>query len=290
MAAVRGPTEIPVERPPQERLPGQVGQLWRFVRDISIGDLVLTPVKASREVLMGTIAGDYEYLPDLISDKYPNVRRVNWLKKVPRRDMTPRLRNTIGSSLTLFRVDGFDEEIGALLAGAAPPEEESVETPTVSLWEDTKAKADELIADLVAATAAYDFQALVAALLRAMGFRTVESPPGPDGGRDVLAHRDAFGLEPPRIRVEVKHRKSPIGAPDVRAFRVAIRPDETGLFVSTGGFTNEALREPEKAGRPLTLIDQDRFIELLCEHYDRLEPEFRAMVPLKALFIPVPRE
>ena len=80
--------------------------------------------------------------------------------------------------------------------------------------------------------------------------------------------------------------RRPLG-PDVRNFRAAIRPGENGLFVSMGGFTSEALREPETQGSPLTLMDRDQFVDLLTEHYHSLEPEFQAMVPLKKVYIPV---
>lgn len=43
-------------------------------------------------------------------------------------------------------------------------------------------------------------------------------------------------------------------------------------------------------GKAVTLLDQDDFIELLIEHYEKLEPEFQAMIPLKRLNIPVEPE
>ncbi|MFE4573064.1 restriction endonuclease [Paenibacillus chitinolyticus] len=47
----------------------------------------------------------------------------------------------------------------------------------------------------------WEMQELVAGLLQAMGYQTKVSPKGPDGGVDVLAHRDAFGFEnAPRAR------------------------------------------------------------------------------------------
>jgi len=107
------------------------------------------------------------------------------------------------------------------------------------------------------------------------------------GGRPTVAGRDSLGFEQPRIKVQVKHTKGAIGAPDVRNFRSVIRPGENGLFMSTGGFTRDALREPERAGQPLTLMDRDQFVDLLTEHYHSLEPEFQAMVPLKKVYIPV---
>lgn len=33
------------------------------------------------------------------------------------------------------------------------------------------------------------------------------------------------------------------------------------------------------------LMDQDEFISLLTENYDKLEPEFQALVPLRKVYI-----
>ena len=57
----------------------QTGQLFRFVNEIQNSDLVLTPIRATRQVLIGEIAGDYQYDPQALSADYPNVRPVKWL-------------------------------------------------------------------------------------------------------------------------------------------------------------------------------------------------------------------
>jgi len=129
-------------------------------------------------------------------------------------------------------------------------------------------------------------QALVAAILRAMGYKTRVSPAGPDKGKDVVASPDGLGLEEPRIKVEVKHRKAQMGAQDVRSFLGGLRPGNRGLYVSTGGFSREAEYEAERSNIPLTLVDLDTLADLLVQHYDHLDSEGRAMVPLTRIFWP----
>ena len=62
--------------------------------------------------------------------------------------------------------------------------EESEETAT-DLYTETKSKSDELIADRLHKLGPYEFQDMVAAVLRAMGLRTRISEPGPDRGVDI---------------------------------------------------------------------------------------------------------
>lgn len=99
-------------------------------------------------------------------------------------------------------------------------------------------------------------QQLVAAILRAMGYKTRVSPEGGDRGKDIIASPDGLGLSPPRIKVEVKHRpRTQMGASEVRGFIGGLRGDDRGLYVSTGGFTKEANYEAERAAVPVNLID-----------------------------------
>jgi len=37
----------------------------------------------------------------------------------------------------------------------------------------------------------------------------------------------------------------------------------------------------------ITLMDRDDFIELLLEHYEKMEPRFQAIVPLTKIWLPV---
>jgi restriction system protein len=65
------------------------------------------------------------------------------------------------------------------------------------------------IARHLATMGPYDLQALVAGLLRGMGYHVAwVSPPGKDRGLDILAFRDPLGTEDPRIKVQVKREQA----------------------------------------------------------------------------------
>jgi restriction system protein len=83
----------------------------------------------------------------------------------------------------------------------------------------------------------YEFQELVAALLRGMGYYTpFLAPQGKDGGVDVIAYRDPFGTISPRMKVQIKHRDSPASVQEVRQLMGLLQKDgDVGIFVSTGG-------------------------------------------------------
>ena len=134
------------------------GQLYRFVRQIQIGDVALTPIAASREVLIREVTGEYLFDPKVISRHYPNVRTVKPLKKVSRDDLTVPFRNTLGGLMSVFDVTAFRPEVEAL-QGREPSEEvpEPDEQPEFTPQE-IQARADEVISDLLYQIDAYEFQ------------------------------------------------------------------------------------------------------------------------------------
>lgn len=264
------------------------GQIFRFSCRIEQGHYVLTYIKDSREIVIGTANGSYTYDPERFSSDYPHVRPVVWIKRVSRDDFSAPARNSLGSSLTVFQADNHLAEIHKLATGDVEAVDEAVEEDEEPpFFEETSAKANELIADLISHLDPYDFQDLVAALLRAMGFRAVSSPPGRDMGIDIVAHPDALGFERPRIKVQVKHRrKDSTGGSAMRSFLGTLREGDSGLYVSTGGFTGDARLEAERSREPVTLLDRDDFIDLLLEYYEELEPEHKSKVPLRKVWVP----
>lgn len=65
-----------------------------------------------------------------------------------------------------------------------------------------------------------------------------------------------------------------------------LRAGDNGLYVSAGGFTGDAVLEAERSREPVKLLDRDAFIQLLLEHYEALDPEFKAKVPLRKVWVP----
>ena len=139
------------------------------------------------------------------------------------------------------------------------------------------------IKDFIRSKNAYEFQDLVAALLRAMKYHTpFISPKGRDGGLDIIAYNDPLGATTPRLKVQVKHRPdASIPVDDIRSLTGLLNKDgDIGLFVTSGTFTSEAERSARESHRHIRLLDIDNFIELWQEFYDKLSDDDKNMLPL----------
>ncbi len=136
----------------------------------------------------------------------------------------------------------------------------------------------------------YDFQELVADLLRAMGYHVAWiSPPGKDGGTDIHAWGDPLGTRPPRIKVQVKRVQQKINVDGLRSFMALLGDDDVGIFVTTGEFTRDAVDEARtQEKRKVTLIDLERLVDLWIQHYGNLTDTARSRLPLKPIHFLAP--
>jgi len=139
---------------------------------------------------------------------------------------------------------------------------------------------------------AYEFQDLVADLLRAMNYHVAWiAPPGKDRGIDIIAYTDPLGASVPRIKVQVKHRDQSTSVEGLRAFMSVLGTDDLGLFVASGGFTSDAKEEARtQERRKITLIDLENLFDLWVEHYPKLTQEARQRLPLKSIYFLAPAE
>ena len=134
----------------------------------------------------------------------------------------------------------------------------------------------------------YEFQDLVAALLRAMKYYTpFISPKGKDGGIDIVAYRDPLGASEPHIKVQVKHKPdSAVPVNDIRSLMglLSNKTGEIGLFVTSGRFTPDAEKVARDSSVHVRLIDIDSFIQLWQQFYDALTDEEKNWLPLYKIY------
>lgn len=274
------------EEKPGTRL-SWAGQVWRFYREIKVNDRVITYSKETREYIIGIVTKVHQYRPDVIDPYYPNVISVSWeSKKISRDLLSQGAKNSLGGILTVFRVDGWGHELIGLLGGTSSPQPSDSNGEVEGInYQDFIEKAKTMIEDLIDRLDPWQMQDLVAGLLQAMGYQVTVSPRGPDGGVDILAHRDAFGFEKPIIKVQVKHRHSASGGPEVQQLLGANPQGASCLFVSTGGFTAAAKSSAQHNG--VKLLDLSGIVDLINEWFDKMPVDKQALIPLKRIYVPV---
>ena len=169
-------------------------------------------------------------------------------------------------------------------ATASEETEDPVKEAIIEL-ENLEEQANNGIRDYIRGKNPYEFQDMVAALLKAMGYYIQSvAPKGKDGGVDVVAYVDPLGAQTPRIKVQVKHRPDAvIGASDIRALLGILRSGDIALFVTSGTYSPDAKNTAANSREFIRLIDGDEFIEMWQNYYDKMSDDDKNMLPLKRI-------
>jgi restriction system protein len=190
--------------------------------------------------------------------------------------------------MSLFQVKNYaDEFLGALAGKPAAAPSPAVKDETVGLVaeEIEQTTRDFVLKRLDRELKGHPFAEFVAHLLGTMGYRSRVSPPGPDGGIDIVAHKDELGFGPPIIKVQVKSTQGGTGDPAVSALYGKVDGGEFGLLVTLGTFTPAA--KNFAAGKSnLRLIDGEELVNLVLAHYEQFDSRYKGLLPLKRVYIP----
>ena len=263
-------------------IPVHGGLLYRFVHEVKPNDLVAYPSKATRTIHLGRIKGPYAW----VSGPYPHRHDVEWVRELPRTKFSQGALYEIGSAVSLFLIKNYADEYLAAFEGKQPvptvSEDETVAEVAEDIEETTR---DFILKRLAQELKGHPFAQFVGQLLNTMGYRTRVSPPGPDGGVDIIAHKDELGFEPPIIKVQVKSTEGKIGDPEVSSLYGKVGNGEHGLLVTLGTFTTQASNFA-KSKSNLRLIDGEELVDLILSHYEQFDSRYKGILPLKRVYVP----
>ena len=270
-------------------IPNNAGQLFRFVHEMKDGDLIVYPAKFERVVHIGRVSGSYRCDPKS-EPSHPNLRPVKWLRAVPRTSFTQGALYELGSAMSFFQISNYADEFRRAARGEIAPAEsrsdDSVSKVAADIEQTTK---DFILKTLDQDFKGHPFAQFFGDLLNAMGWRTRVSPPGTDQGIDIIAHRDELGLEPPRVKVQAKSGGGAVGDPVVSQLYGKVGDGEYGLVVTTSSFTPQAKNFATQKTN-LRLIDGDELVDLIFEHYHKLDVRYKGLLPLRRVYVPEARE
>lgn len=251
----------------------QVGQIFRFIAEVKIGDTVIVPAGDSKQLFYGRVTSGVIDTPQSSDGcPYRHRRTVEWAaSSLIRQELSIPLQNTLRATLTVFSVaqkEEFYTKIGTI-------------TATSKHHYDPYTTVLEQILELSAS----DFEVLVGHLLTALGFdgSEVTGKPG-DGGIDARGVLNVSGLAQMDFYVQAKRYKigTKISATVVKALRASIPNQAFGAFISTADYQKAAYDvASEKGFPPIGLINGSQLVDLLIKHWNDLPVEFRELLGLK---------
>jgi len=289
--------------------PGAVGnyaaQLFAFSSRIALGDLVILPVRHTGKLAFGVVAASYEYRP---GDGILNhVRHVDWrLTDVSRTAINQDLLYSLGAFSTVVQISrndaawrfwqvakGAESDPGAR-GGKVPkgvgPDVEAVDSDDAIAEEGfdiLRYSKDRVLGRIRELFAGHRLADLVAAILEAEGMTCKVSPPGADGGIDIIAGSGVLGISAPTIIVQVKSQPSHVGSEvlDQLGGVVGQHQADHGLLVAMGGLTKPAKDKVAMQRLKVAVWDEEEVLDRIYRHYSALPVEIRKDIPLTLAWV-----
>lgn len=274
-------------------------QLNQFANVIEIGDLVVLPRKLTSGVAIGSVTGAYTFCAGGVSKQ---TRTVKWLNEaIPRDTFKQDLRHSFGAFMTVCEIkrnQALDRVKAVLATGKDPgahlgkqgttpaPATPGEEVDADEVAPDIEDIANQQIVSLIKSEfAGHALAELIAEILRIEGYTTKVSPPGADGGVDILAAGGTLGLGEDRICVQVKSGDGAANHDVVLRLigSVSNTQARTGLLVSIGGVNAIAQKELDNNFFKLRLWQMPDLLRALFRTYGELSDETRSKLPLKHL-------
>jgi restriction system protein len=280
-----------------------VSQLWAFSKRIEIEDLVVLPLKGQDVIAIGKISGDYKHLGHNPPGA-KHTRSVSWIvQDMPRSRLEQDLLYSLGAFMTVCQIQRNNAESRIRAALNQPSarsrvvkssEIESIGGADDSGADDSGADIDleDYAATKIRSHVAENFSGhrlaeIVDAILKAQGYQTDVSRPGPDGGVDIIAGRGPMGFDPPRLCVQVKSGDQQQDVKVIRELKGTMKDfgADQGLFVSWGGFKRTVKAEARRQFFEIRLWDASDVVAAVQRYYDQLSEDLKADLPLKRIWM-----
>jgi restriction system protein len=264
-------------------------QIWPIRETIKVGDLVVLPLQSRADIVFGKITGGYQYRTDLPGGPFHS-RPMEWLKEFPRSHFDKDLLFSFGAFMTVCRIErnNAEQRINAMLEGKKwvpmittqgggksqgapmPGIDSAIDQTDATALPDIEEQSQDLIRERIAQRfKGHALATLVAAILEAQGYRAITSPPGADGGVDIMAGSGPLGFDAPRLIAQVKSQDSQVDVKVVRELTGVMGKfhADHALLVAWGGFNKAARAEVAADYFKLRLWDAGNLVKALQDYY-----------------------
>lgn len=255
------------------------GYIWKFSKEISKGDKILSYNSQSRKYYIGIVESDYEYNPSKYP-KYPNTFKVKWLgKHISEDDMSSDLKKSLKSSGSINMVFGCEAEIGRLLVSSGNVNE--IIKKEKKLYNDVL----ECIKAIIYKMDKSKFDMVLKEILNAMNYKVSSNFDNDDKNSYLIVSEDKLKFTKNIIRVCILKDQDVTSSKGILDI-ISNYKDQINnyLIITDSPIDKGIMGEITKNYFVINMHGID-MVEVLFSNYDRLSDEVRNILSLKKMYI-----
>lgn len=283
-------SEVEAANPGETRskLESWASQLHNLLHMIQPGELIVMPLRRRSAIAIGMARAEVE----VTAEGRPG-RRVEWLKTdIPMTVLFTDLAHSLNAQqyvCAISRNDAAARFRHIVQYGTDPGPSGSggmVQIGQLTSQDVEAVMRSRMIAKIGSEFAGHALSDLICALLQVDGYRCHVSPPGPDGGVDILAGRGMTALGGSLV-VQVKSGDIVADAPTFQQLigAVAMHKADHGLLVSWSGVTRAVRSQVQDNWFRIRVWDAHDICDAIKEHYDQLPKNIRDRLGLRKILV-----
>jgi restriction endonuclease Mrr len=247
------------------------GHMWKFIRDMKPGDLIVVPHWS--QFYVAEVVGLPQYDKSKVAEDTAYRRAVRWLngkqpiaRQLARSALLARMKTQGTSADASDLVDEIEECLSLARQGATPTFELDLQARLIR----------EVLAELRSGRIeSFGFERLIRSLLLRLGADEAQVVPrSSDKGADIVATFRVAGTFLQKVAVQAKHWQPdpPVGQHVVEQLIRGIEAENAtlGMVITTGSISEEASEAAERyftdRGVRIELVDGEQFAKLIVEH------------------------
>jgi len=258
-------------QPDLRRAGSAAGNLWRFIREMKAGDLVVVPYGAG--FFVAEVSGPATYNFAKVNEGSAYRRAVRWLnggnpisRQLARSALVSRMKTQGTCADATDLLDEIKECLGLAEGDQSPTFQSDLQARLIRevLTEMRSGRIDS-----------FGFERLIQTVLRGLGAEEVRIVPrNQDKGADLLATFIVDGAFQQVVAVQAKHwqPEPPVSSEVVEQLIRGIEAESAnlGMVVTSGSISDEAVQAAEQyfedKGIRIELLDGEQFAKLIVEH------------------------
>lgn len=282
--------ELELANPGETRtkLESWASQLHNLLHMIQPGELIVMPLRRRSVIAIGMARPEVE----TTEDGRPG-RRVEWLKTdIPLSSLMPDLIHSLNAQQYVCSITRNEApaRLRHLLQNGIDPGPAgtvgTVDMANLTSHDVETMMRARMIAKIGSSFAGHSLADLVASLLEVDGYKCHLSPPGPDGGVDILAGQGLTGLTGSMV-VQVKSGDIVADGPTYQQLvgAVAMHKAQTGLLVCWSGVTRAVKAQMRDNWFAIRVWDAHDICAMVERHYEQLPLQIRDRLGFRKILV-----
>lgn len=256
-------------------------QLWKFSREIDIGDKIITFSIKDESYYLATVKNNYVFLPEVSKDT-PNIIKVEWANgSIPGANITKEIKNLLNSPSVVYQIANNDLQMEKTFTDATLSNIDKNVIPVgIDLAEQVYSNCEITIKNLQS----NEILKIVDEVFRLNGyiFRSMEE-------NEFMYYIDVIYMDPFKImkfvnKISIVKSVRKIKIKDVEN---AIKDNNENyklILISVGGFESSVKNNAE-INKLCSLIDGMDLVKLIFKEYDKFSDGLKHILNLKKVYI-----